>query len=294
MKVAPLKLSIFVVITISILMMVSGLLFYKNLIGLLGAWNQSSKMSVFLKVDTTAEDKERIVSQLKEISAVEKVVVIDRTQAGTAFKNSLKEFSAGLMTEDEMLDLIPETLEVDLKSSIGLNQRESVFAEIASGLQQQSQVEEVSYSASWLRKFELLDNIFRTTGFMIFLIVLSSISYLVALMIRVYIEDSKQEIEVYSLLGVTRWSVYKLFLKDVFVFLTASLMTSLTILFFSFQLIKSKFASSGLSVMISENLRFLSFSEVLFVTAALFIFIYINSFLTIQTTVTKLNQLSND
>ena len=294
MKVAPLKLSIFVVITVSILMLVSGLLFYKNLIGVLGAWNQSSKMSVFLKVDTTAEDKERIVLFLKETSTVENVTLIDRSQAGTAFRNSLKEFSSGLMTDDEMIDLIPETLEVDLKSSTGLNQREAVFADIAAGLRQHAQVEEVSYSASWLRKFELLDNIFRTTGFMVFLIVLSSISYLVALMVRVYIEDSKQEIEIYSLLGVTRWSVYKLFLKDVFIFLTASLVTSFALLFLSFQIIKTKFATSGLSVMITENLRFLSFSEVLFVTAALFVFIYLNSFLTIQTAVTKLNQLSND
>lgn len=294
MKVAPLKLSIFVVITVSILMIVSGLLFYKNLIGLLGSWNQSSKMSIFLKVDTTEEDKARIVSQLKEVAAIENVTLIDRSQAGTAFRNSLKEFSAGLMTEDEMLDLIPETLEVDLKNTIGLNQRESVFAEIAAGLKKQPQVEEVSYSASWLRKFELLDSIFRTTGLLIFMIVLSTISYLVALMVRVYIEDSKQEIEIYSLLGVTRWSVYKLFLKDVFVFLTASLAISFTLLYFSFRLIKAKFSSSGLSVMISENLRFLSFSEVLFVTAALFVFIYLNSFLTIQTTVAKLNQLSND
>ena len=131
-------------------------------------------------------------------------------------------------------------------------------------------------------------------GFLVFMVVLSSISYLVALMVRVYIEDSKQEIEIYSLLGATRWSIYKLFLKDVFIFLTVSLLTSFTILFLSFHLIKTKFASSGLSFMIADNLKFLSFSEALFVTAALFVFIYLNSFLTIQTAVTKLNQLSND
>ena len=294
MKIAPLKLSIFVVITVSILMLVSGLLFYKNLIGLLGAWNQSSKMSVFLKVDTTPEEKEQIASQLKEFSTVENVTLVDRAQAGSAFRSSLQEFSSGLVTEDEMIDLIPETLEVDLKSSTALNQRESVFSEIAAGLRQHPQIEEVSYSASWLKKFELLDNIFRTMGFLVFMVVLSSISYLVALMVRVYIEDSKQEIEIYSLLGATRWSIYKLFLKDVFIFLTVSLLTSFTILFLSFHLIKTKFASSGLSFMIADNLKFLSFSEALFVTAALFVFIYLNSFLTIQTAVTKLNQLSND
>lgn len=294
MKIAPLKVSLFIVITVSILMIVAGLLFYKNLIGILGAWNQSNKMSVYLKVDTTTEEKNKIIAFIKQKPDVSSVNIVDRTAAGLAFQNTLKEFSSGLVTEDEMVDLIPETIEVDLNSSLSLKERETVFAEIASKLKIYDSIEDLSYSADWLKKFEQFDKILKSVGLLIFITLLVSISYLVALMVRVYIDDSKQEIEIYSLLGATRWSIYRLFLKDVFLFLSTSLLTSFAILFFAFTYAKTKLTASGLSMVISENIHFLTFSESMTVVFALFIFIYLNSFITIQSSVNKLNQLNND
>ncbi len=294
MKIAPLKISLFIVITVSITMIVAGLLFYKNLVGLLGAWNQSSKMSVFLKVDTTKEDRNEIILSLQKNPNVTAVSTIDRKQAGAAFQDSLKEFSSGLISEDEMIDLIPETLEVELSARVGLTDREAIFKALAKELKLQNQIEEVSYSANWLKKFELVDNILRSIGLLVFFILLCSISYLIALMVRVYIDDSKQEIEVYSLLGTTRWSIYKLFLKDVFIFLSASLLTSFGLLFFLYLYIKNRLSTSEFSAIAFENIRFLNFSEAMFVVFALFVFIYLNSFITIQNSVNKLNQLSND
>lgn len=294
MKIAPLKISLFIVITVSILMIVAGLLFYKNLIGLLGAWNQSNKMSIYLKVDATLEDKNKIIAFIKQNTNVSSVNVVDRTAAGLAFQNTLKEFSSGLVTVDEMVDLIPETIEVDLNSALNLKEREINFAELASKLKGLEQIEDISYSADWLKKFEQIDKILQSVGVLIFLTLLVSISYLVALMVRVYIDDSKQEIEIYSLLGATRWSIYRLFLKDIFLFLSASLLASFALLFLIFTYAKTKLTVSGLSAVISENLQFLTFSESMLVIFALFIFIYLNSFITIQSSVNKLNQLNND
>ncbi len=294
MKVTPLKISLFFVITVSILMIVTGLLFYKNFIGVLGAWNQANKMNIYLKSDATETDKNNIIALIKQTSGVSTIKVIDRKQAGLAFQNSLKEFSTGLVTVDEMVDLIPETIEVELESHLDLTERETVFTALTSQLGNIEQIEDMSYGASWLKKFELIDKVFRSAGILIFLTVLISISYLVALMVRIYIEDSKQEVEVYSLLGATRWSVYRLFLKDIFLFLSASLLTSFLVLFVLFSYFKNKLGASGLSKVISDNLHFLSLTESLVVIVALFVFIYTNSFFTIQSSVTKLNQLSND
>lgn len=294
MKVAPLKISLFIVITVSILLIVTGLLFYKNLIGLLGAWNQANKMNIFLKVDSTDSEKNKLLELIKQNNRVSTVNIIDRAAAGLAFQNSLKEFSSGLITVDDMIDLIPETIEVDVNSELSLQERESVFTDLANQLKGQPQIEEISYSATWIKKFELVDRIFRSAGLFVFLILLISISYLVALMVRVYIDDSKQEVEIYSLLGATRWAIYKLFLKDIFLFLAASLLSSFGILFLIFFYIKNKLTSSGLSSVISENLHFLTFSESMYIIFALFLFIYTNSFITIQTSVNRLNQLTND
>lgn len=294
MKIAPLKISLFIIITVSISMIICGMLFYKNLIGFLGAWNQSNKMNIYLKVDATDADKKAVVDSIKSNSFVASVNIVDRKEAGETFQKSLKEFSTGLVTSDEMIDLIPETIEVDLINSLGLKEREAEFGSLAKQLNKFEQIEEINYSASWLRKFELIDRAVRSLGIFVFLIFLLTVSYLVKLMVRVYIDDSKQEIEIYSLLGATRWSIYKLFLADIFIFLTSSLMSSFTILAFLFFYLKNRLATSGIAAIISENLRFLSFSESMFVVLAIFVFVYLNSFLTIQTSVNKLNQLTND
>lgn len=291
MKMTSLKISLFIIITLSILVIVAGLLSYKNFIGLLGAWSQSNKMNIYLKIDTTEEDKKNIVALIEKNQMVTTVNIIDRVAAGQAFQRSLQEFSSGLITEDEMLDLIPETIEVDLKNTLNISERQSVFADLASQLKQQIQIEEVNYGASWLKKFEFIDSIVRSLGLFIILLLFVSMSYLVALMVRTYIEDSKQEIEVFSLLGATRWSIYQIFLKDIFMFLVISLAVSLALLYGAFTYLKSQLPPS---LMLADNLRFLSTKELIGVTFLFFLFVYVNSFITIQSAVNRLNQLTHE
>lgn len=294
MKIAPLKISLFVIITLSILMIITSLLCYKNFIGLLSLWSRANKMNIYLKVDSTDKDKTDVLNLIQQTPQVSSAVVLDRQKAGLEFQNSLKNFSSGLITEDEMIDLIPETIEVDLQSSLTLTERETIFTELAKKMSANAQVDEISYSASWLKKLEFIDRILRSIGASVFLVLVSSISYLVALMMRSYVEDSKQEIEVYSLLGATRWSVYRIFLKDVFLFISTSLIIAFSSVLLIFTLLKNKLNTSGLFGMISDSLHFLSLTESISIVVLLFLFIFINSFFTIQASVNKLNQLSYD
>ncbi|MEQ1722045.1 MAG: permease-like cell division protein FtsX [Pseudobdellovibrio sp.] len=220
MKMNPLKLSLFVIITLSICMIISGLLFYKNFVGFLGAWNQSNKMNIYLKIDTSEAERNKIIDLLKQKSNVVSADLVDRNQAGLSFQSSLKEFSSGLVTLDELVDLIPESIEVDLEPMLSLKERDDVFTALANEFRPNTAIEDINYGATWIKKFEKIDRIMRSVGIFAFLIFLLAISYLVALMVRVYIDDSKQEIEVYSLIGATRWSIYQLFLKDIFIFLS--------------------------------------------------------------------------
>jgi cell division transport system permease protein len=275
-------------------MIISGLLFYKNFVGFLGAWNQSNKMNIYLKIDTPEAERNKIIDSLKQKSSVVSAVLVDRNQAGLSFQSSLKEFSSGLVTLDELVDLIPESIEVDLEPTLSLKERDDVFTALATEFRPNAAIEDINYGATWIKKFEKIDRIMRSVGIFAFLVLLVSISYLVALMVRVYIDDSKQEIEVYSLIGATRWSIYQLFLKDIFIFLSTSLLTSFVILFALFNYIKNKLSVSGLSATFTQNLNFLSFNESTFVIFMLFIFIYANCFFTIQSSVNRLNQISNE
>ena len=249
---------------------------------------------VFLKIDAAEDEKAALIQSIKSEASVISVEETDREKAGLEFQKSLKEYSAGLVTTDELIDLIPETLEVDVDKSLSLEQRAVAFQELDGRIRVLPGVDDVSYSATWLTKFERIDKLARSAGLFIFLLVLIIISYLVALMIRAYIDDSKQEIEIYNLLGATRWSLYKLFLKDIFIFLIGSLATSIGALYVVFNYLKAHLNSAGLSQLIVSNLNFLTISEIAVLSAILFAFIYFNSFLTITSSVNRLNQISND
>jgi|GEM_PF-5234741 len=294
MKEFSLKILLFIIVTLSIFIVIISLLSYKNLIGLLGAWNQSSKMNIYLKIDSTAEDQSTLIALIKKNPQVLSVNFFNRKEVGVVFQNSLKEFSSGMMTEDEMMDLIPETIEVDLLNSLNLTERNLVFTDLANTLRAAPQVDEVSFSANWFKKFELIDKILRSAGMFIFLIIFISISYLIALMLRAHIEELKQEIEVYSLLGATRWSMYHFFLKDVFIFLTSSLLIAFAAVFWAFIYLKYQLSTSILSATISDSLRFLTFAESATIIFMLFIFIFTNSFLTVRSALFRHDQLSYD
>lgn len=298
MKASTLRTSLFFVITLSILILISGLLFYKNLVGIMTAWNQANRMTIYLKIDTSQNEREKLVTWLRQQNHVTATEYVSREQAAVSFRESLKEFSAGLLSEDDFYDLIPETLEVDLSADLNLSEREAGFATLKDDLMKSgalaATVDEIHYGADNLKKFERLDRVIRSVGTLIFFIVLISISYLIALMVRVFIEDSKQEIEVYSLLGATRWSIYRLFLRDIFLFLSASLFLSFTLLFFIFVFVRERLSSSDLASLWSGSLRFLSFGESATVAGLLFLFIYLSSFLTIRSSVSRLTPLSNE
>lgn len=294
MKATALKLSVFIVMTLSVFAILSGFLVYKNTLGALGLWNKSSKMTVFMAIDANTPDKENVVKKIKEDPDVESVAETDREKAGAEFQKSLKEYSTGLVTTDELIDLIPESIEVDVKQQLGTEERTAVFARLEKTLRPLASVGDISYSSTWLNKFEGLSRFARSTGLMLFILMCLLISYIVALMLRIYIDDSKQEVEVFNLLGATRWSLYKMYLKDLLLFLCGSFLVSFGAVFISFDYIKSHLGRAGLSQMLVDNLTFLSLKEGSLLGAGLFIFIFLNSFYTITSSVNRLNQISNE
>lgn len=294
MKPATLKISIFVIITLAIFSMLAGFLVYRNAINALGIWDKANKMIVYLKVDTNAQEKAAVLEKVRGFASVSSAIEIDRTEAGIEFQKSLKEYSSGLITTDELIDLIPESIEVELEKSLSTDERASHFAEIESAVKSFSYVEEVSYSATWLKKFEGLHKFVRTSGHFIFLLLLLLLSYLVALMIRAYIDDSKQEIEVYNMLGATSWSLYRLFLSNMVWYIAASLAVSFGALFVIFNYFKTHLGQAGLSRILVDNLIFLTAGEITGLAVAIFVFIYANSFFTVMASVNRLNQISND
>ena len=294
MKSNSLRVTLLFVVTFSILSMISGFLIYKNTLLALGAWSNSNKLQAFFKTDTAENEINQVIQNLKSDGNITDVKRVDRNKAGTEFQKSLKEFASGLLTEDELIDLIPESIEVELSPVADISMRADRLQKLAESLMTTGLVEDVSYSTSWLKRFEKVDRFLKNFGLFIFLVLLTITSYLVSLMMRVYIDDSRNEIEVYNMLGATKWTIYKLYIKDLFGFLLISLVASIGVSYAFFYYVKSSLLENSILPQIAGELKFINLTESLVLFGILLSVFILHSAMTVGQAVNQLNQIQND
>ena len=294
MKLTPLKVALWAVVSLSALIIVLGVLFYKNALIALGAWSNSNKMSIFLKIDVDSTQKNELLKKIKGFADVSDARIVDRNEAGRSFEKTVKEYAAGLITNDEMLDLIPESVEVELDAKLSLSERSRRFGEIAQTLKDDTAIDDVSYSSTWLEKFERINNFLKSAGLFAFSVLLISMSSLSSLMARVFIDDSKPEIEVYTMLGATRWSVYLMFLKDIVIFQVLSIATAFAGAYVVFILLLRSISTYQISKLVSANFQFLNSSDVALLAAVILVAMSVLSFFTVTASINRINQISND
>lgn len=292
MKWTTMKLSLLFIIVLSQLIVLVGYLSYKNINLVLGSWNNSTSLNVYLTADASEQDKSTIQNELKKSASVSQVDFIARDLAATNFQKSMSGYAGGVLSTDEIIDLIPESFIVSLKNDLSLNEKINIFDDIKKTLSSFAGVEDISFGAEWLKKFSNLNQALQSIGLFIFVVILLSVSFLTALMIRVLIDDSKHEIDVYRLLGATRWFVYRLFLKEIIYFGILSLVLAFSATFGVFVYFEKVYLTVNLRQMFSDRIAFLSASELAIFSALVILFILMSSVLTIKTTLKKLNQFS--
>jgi cell division protein FtsX len=295
LKTPALKMAMLFITALSIFLVVVGFLFYKNILISLGAWSNANKVQVFLKTDTEEKDVTKIQTELSNLAYVKSVKVVDRKLAGEQFKKSLKEFSSGVITEDELIDLIPVTLEIDLIEGLSTYERQQKIESTVSEVNKfSSLIEEVYYSNTWLEKFEKVDRYLRLIGLMALISVLVLTSFMISLMTRVYIDDSKSDIEVYNLIGATKWHIYKVFFSDFLKFLFFGVLASYVASFVFFNALKSQIQKTQLLPLFANEFSFLSAKEA-FVLFGLVLLVFLaHAFYTISSSINSLNQIQND
>lgn len=294
MKWTPLKISLLFIIALSQLLILAGFLSFKNLNQVLGSWNNSAYLSVYLKTDILDDERAAIESQIRLDSNVRHIEFVGREKAAKDFQKSFGEYSAGLLSVDELIDLVPETLVVALKNELSLQEKVESFKHLVDTTKSLPGIEEVSYGGEWLLKFARLDKTLKAIGAFILAVVLLSVSFLSALMVRVLVDDAKAELEVYALIGATRWFMYKIFLREMLAFLILSVALSFSILFGLFVYLKDVFLAKNMTLTFADRLVFLSAPEILFFCAIVSLFMFASSFIALKTTIQRMNQFSYD
>ncbi len=294
MKWTTLKISLLFIITLSQLMILAGFLTYKNLNTVLGSWNNAAHLSIYLQTDILDEERGTIEMKIRQNQNVQKVDFVDRDRAAKDFQKSFGAYSAGLLSVDELIDIVPEAFVISLKNDLSLLQKMDVFNEITTATKGLSGIDEVSFGGEWLKKFSKLDQTLKSIGLFVLAIVLLSVSFLSALMVRILIDDAKPELEVYTLIGATRWFTYKIFLREMLAFTMLSLVLTFISLFGIFEYLKNVYLSKHMDLAFSTRLTFLSPGEIFIFALLVVIFIFVSSFIALKTTIQRLNQFAYD
>lgn len=289
MRWSSLKVSLLMVLSFSMVMVLISFMFYKNINILLGFWEDEAKLSIYLKVDTTDEEKTAVINRLKTDTDIANIEVVSRNEAAADFKKILGEYSNGLISVDEITDLIPESIVVTLNSSMSSAEKTAKFAYIKRDLILNEAVEEISYGTEWIKQFSKFDRALKFFGLLLFSVLSISVLFISALMARSLVEESKTEIEVLSLIGATRWFIYKNNLLPFLYIFGLSAVVSTAVTFATYFYFKHRFFIAQGFSFLSDNIRFLDATEVLTLVFLLFLFVLCGAVLSLKSAIQRLS-----
>lgn len=289
MRWSSLKVSLLVVLTFSMVMVLISFMFYKNINILLGFWEDEAKLSIYLTVDSTDQEKDEIVKRLQTDTDIAKIDFVNRSEAAADFKKILGEYSNGIISVDEIIDLIPESIIVTLQSSMSSQAKAEKFAYIKRDLTLNAAIEEISYGTEWIKQFSKFDRALKFFGLLLFSVLSVCVLFISALMARSLVEESKTEIEVLSLIGATRWFIYKNNLMPFLYIFGLSALASTAVTFATYFYFKHRFFLNQGFGFLAENIRFLNAQEALALVSILFVFVICGAVLSLKSAVQRLS-----
>lgn len=226
-----LKISTLVVVTACFVVMGASLLLTINLQKILTLWGDDIQMTVYLAEDLTVENRQEIEAGLKAEPKIGKVELITQEMALGDFRKQLATYAPDLAQDDDLLKLIPASLQVSLSKDIPLSEQNAVLASLAEEIRELAGVEDVSYGQDWVEKYSALVTAIDTGLKGLGLVVLLASIFVMSNVIRASIESRREEIGVLELIGATSYMIRKPFLINGFILGGGSSLLALLICF---------------------------------------------------------------
>ncbi|MNJ91211.1 Cell division protein FtsX [compost metagenome] len=263
-KSLALHISTLIVVTACFVVMGGALLLSQNLQKILTLWGEDIQMTVYLSEDITDESRKSIESFLKATNQVGDIRLVTQEKALGDFRQQLATYAPDLAQDDELLKLIPSSLQVSLASSVSTQDQTQVLKSLAEKVHDLDGVDEVSYGQDWVEKYSALvtaiEISIRGLGF---IIVLASI-FVMSNVIRASVEARREEIAVLELIGATSTMIRRPFLVDGAFLGGISSLAALGICFGIFVAAKELFLQKLSFLQLGHHLIFLSITLSIF------------------------------
>lgn len=259
-----LKISTLVVVTACFVVMGAALLISQNFKHLLTLWGEDVQMTIYLSQDLSDKGRLEIEEKIKATGKVADIKLINQEQALGDFRVQLASYAPDVAQDDELLKLIPSSLQVRLAGDISVENQMPILKELAVQIKDLEGVDEVSYGQDWVEKYASLVTALQMMMRILGLVIVGAALFVISNVIRASIHSRKEEIVVLEMIGATPFMIRKPFMIEG---ATLGFVSSLAALFFCYVIFiatKSVFINKLSFLQMGQHLQFLSVGAVVF------------------------------
>ena len=196
-------------ITLALLIVSLFLLVFVNLENAAQSWSEKVQVTVYFDRELSGQEQNAFRGKVLALSGVSKVNYVSRDEA-------LKRFRERLRGQETLLDgvrpeILPTSLEISLKKAHRHSQGVEAFVV---SLKQIPGITEVQYGEEWVRRFNTFLNFMRLIGALLGSFLVVAVIFIVSNTIKLTIYARRDELEVMSLVGATRFFIKAPFLIE--------------------------------------------------------------------------------
>ncbi|OGT99115.1 MAG: cell division protein [Geobacteraceae bacterium GWC2_48_7] len=196
-------------IALALLIVSLFLLVFVNLENAAQSWSEKVQVTVYFDRELSGQEQTAFRGKVLALPGASKVNYVSRDEA-------LKRFRERLRGQETLLDgvrpeILPTSLEISLKKA---NRDSKEVEKFVVSLKQIQGITEVQYGEEWVRRFNTFLNFMRLLGALLGSFLVVAVIFIVSNTIKLTIYARRDELEVMSLVGATRFFIKAPFLIE--------------------------------------------------------------------------------
>ncbi|NVN92955.1 MAG: ABC transporter permease [Desulfuromonadales bacterium] len=196
-------------IALALLIVSLFLLVFVNMESAAENWSERVQVTVYFDHDLAVQEQTAFRNKITSLAGVARVSYVSRDEAMKRFKDRLR--GQETLLEGVRPEVLPTSLEITMKRS----SRDTLSIEkFVTALKRIPGISEVQYGEEWVRRFNLFLNFMRLLGALLGGFLVVAVIFIVSNTIKLTIYARRDELEVMSLVGATRFFIKAPFLVE--------------------------------------------------------------------------------
>jgi cell division transport system permease protein len=196
-------------ISLALLIVSLFLLVFVNLENAAENWSERVQVTVYFDHELNADELSTLRGKITAIPGTAKVGYVSRDEALKRFKSRLR--GQETLLEGVRPEILPPSLEISLKRS---NRDTQAVESYVTSLKKIPGVSEIQYGEEWVRRFNTFLNFMRMLGALLGAFLVVAVLFIISNTIKLTIYARRDELEVMSLVGATRFFIKAPFLIE--------------------------------------------------------------------------------